>query len=577
MTNLMINDKIHRLNIPTYASFLILFIFGFFILVLRNPDPFINLIIYTEDGTWTGRALVNGWIDILINARNDYLVVLNILLLLLSTKLSFLISGNVLTELPFAIAIISVSFFSLIPAMIFSMTKDIIPLTFRIILYFLIIFMPLGASQNEIIGRLSNIGYYMPIIATFLLFFRSYNKDSALLKGVIDLIILLCIATNPVVLPLVMLYLYWDFYIDMKLTRCLKENLFLMLTIGFLGIFIFFRMVYSRIHDPLATSEIIWMNFIEVLIARPIVYPFLFPWYTSLNNIIVILFLAICVSLIIFSYFTSNSILTKRLILFLFMAFWVFNIATIVMRPTLTLQLSSYQNTFPDRYFMGLNIFVTVLLISSLSQIILLTSIIYKAIGWLLTLILVLIYVSHMQDILETTKSKMPIMTHYDFIDQTCMGTSASNSLVSIIPIYFEGWTMTVPNYLIDKSQCIDRAIPIDKSEIISGKYSVFFKKKLTTFQLILSSANHKAFDLTDINWIKGFHRIEPMFFIPNSSINKKDWLVGDTIKLANGDMRKITAVIEQEAYLHIYFDGLPLDGALVGYPHQIEIIKEKK
>ncbi|MCO4108943.1 hypothetical protein KGH51_21945, partial [Citrobacter freundii] len=73
---------------------LVLFIFGVLLLVLRYTDPFLNPILYAEDGVWVGQGLSYGWINTVFHARSDYFTVYNILGLYISTIISSFFTGN---------------------------------------------------------------------------------------------------------------------------------------------------------------------------------------------------------------------------------------------------------------------------------------------------------------------------------------------------------------------------------------------------------------------------------------------------------------------------------------------------
>ncbi len=103
---------------------------GICILILRNPDPIINLVIYTEDGQWIGRALRNGWQDAFINAKDGYFVWGNLALLWASVITSEVICNDPLICIPEGIAFYSYLTFSCLAVLVFYSTRSVISFNF---------------------------------------------------------------------------------------------------------------------------------------------------------------------------------------------------------------------------------------------------------------------------------------------------------------------------------------------------------------------------------------------------------------------------------------------------------------
>lgn len=459
-----IDPRLTGYSLPTA-----LFIIGIIILAARNPDPFINPIVYAEDGEWAGLGLTNGWVFALTEARSDYFAFLNIALLFLSTLISIIASGNPTTLLPESIAITSFAFFSAVATAVFVVTKNIAPPIFRVALYLLLLLVPLGTTQNEIIGRILQVGFYVPLISVVLFFLRD-NAPSKHGKHAIDFLVLLCAGTNPVVFALSVVYLSGDFFKDRDIQACIKRTLTLIIPLGLLLLVLLPRMG-GKGGIP---GEFVSSNLIEAIIARPIVYPFVFPWYGQLSNIISLVFFAIWLSFILFSYKISKNSPAKRLILFLMATIFIYDLATTVLRPGLTGLLSNYQTTFPDRYFMGMNVLAIFLTMIAIAQISIYGNIGYKFLGHFTLIVVGSIYTWHAPDIFEMRATKLPLKRGLYFSEQVCMsepakiglhiyptpGTTARGKRLeptqtdSVIQIYPTNWIMVVPNKFVDKSIC---------------------------------------------------------------------------------------------------------------------------
>lgn len=79
--------------------------------------------------------------------------------------------------------------------------------------------------------------------------------------------------------------------------------------------------------------------------------------------------------------------------------------------------------------------------------------------------------------------------------------------------------------------------------------------------------------NFTNNDWDRGIWRKSAGFTIPASVKNKSDFVKGATVKLADGQTRKITAVYVNGSNMSIYLEGSTLNPSSVGYPKNIEIV----
>lgn len=90
-----------------------------------------------------------------------------------------------------------------------------------------------------------------------------------------------------------------------------------------------------------------------------------------------------------------------------------------------------------------------------------------------------------------------------------------------------------------------------------------------------LKSVDDTAVDLTDINWVKGVAKgWATAFFVTNTSENISKFTIGKRVRFADGTIRQIQRQEALGKYLNVYLDGLPLDGAKVGFPNKIEVVE---
>lgn len=427
---------------------LILFLAGMAILFARNPDPIFNPVLWAEDGTWIGLALTEGWLHAFIHARPDYFVVINLFLLFLSTKISAIVTGNPLLFLPQAIALVSYGFYAAVAAFVFLTLRKITHSLFALLGFVLIILLPLGNSTNEIIGRISNIGFYMPLLAVMFLFWRDQLKGKYA-NIFIDFALLLCAATNPLVCALVLVYVLFDFSRDWDVWLSIKRTLTLIVPFIILVAFLLPRMLANP--NPGVQGGLVSVNLVETALARPLLYPFAFHWFGSLSNARSIIFVLLLVFFVWFAYRKSDNKEAKKLILSASLALIIYNLATIISRPGLTGWLTDYHHVYPDRYFMGINVlvlFLTVICIAQLSQIKP-----YRFFSYFLALTMFGLYIFSGHIIFETKHTRMPIKG-FNFVEQICLSAPVGESGMSLIHIDPVGIDMTVPNRYISKKNC---------------------------------------------------------------------------------------------------------------------------
>ncbi|SRR5579883_52603 len=453
----MIKDILRRPSIKYLLIIFPLFLLGIGLLALRNPDPLRNPVLFCEDGSWPGLGLSYGWSYALLHTRGDYYTMGNVLLLFIAVKLSWLLSGNVFNLLPQTIAIVSYAFYSSMATAAFIVTKKVLPNKLRIVLFLLFLLIPLGKNENQIIGRLPQIGYYMPIITIFLLYIRE-NGVSLCKRLAIDFGLLLCAATNPMILGLAFVYVCWDFFRN-RFTNWVKKNWTIIIPFLILSIFLIPTMAnYSRV--PYDKS-----NLIEAAIGRSIVYPFLFPWYHHLHNAEVLVFTVMLIIFIAVAYTLPKDIASKRLLLFSIVTYIIYNTALIITRPMLTTIKVSHYKSFDfalDRYYTGLNALIIFITIISIYQFIRSNKTAFKYVGWIILSSILIIYISHLSAIFEIRQTRFPIRTGLYFSDQLCLAKELPGGKLAKVQVNPEDglWNLITPIQYIDKSRCSNNSQP---------------------------------------------------------------------------------------------------------------------
>lgn len=448
-------------NVKNFGLIAFVFLFGMLLLFLRNPDPFFNPIIYAEDGTWTALALREGWLHALMYSRVDYFVVVNTAILFMASKISIFLSGDPLSLLPQAIGVVSFVFFSAVATFVFLTVRQMSSAFLAFLAFIAVILIPLGGTQNEVIGRALQVGFYMPLVSVLLLFWRRKSAGFSS-RVLIDFSVIVCVATNPFVLAVCFLYLALDYIKCVSFRSFVIKNITLWFPIVVFMFFLIPRMVVGGG----IRKEFLFANLVEGVIARPVLYPFVFPWYQHLSDALAVVGLLLFFSVVVLSYFKSKKEDVRFAILFISVVIFSCSAATIIMRPGLTSILSNYMTTFPDRYFVGNNVLIVVLFFISVSQ--LLVDRCLRLFGVLLLGCFFFVYLVYGDYIFEWGESKMPIRTGFDFTQQLCMSRPADAVGESLVDIYpFPSWKIVVPSGYINKESCLSG---FDSLDSFSGR-----------------------------------------------------------------------------------------------------------
>jgi hypothetical protein len=428
----------------------LLFAAGVAILLVRNPDPVLNPVLYAEDGVWAGRGLSEGWWTVLVHARPDYLVVANVALLFIAANVSSAISGNPLLLLPQAVAWTSYGFYAGIATFAFVTLRAVGATLFALLGFLLLLLLPLGATQNEILGRVLQVGFFMPLVAVMLLFWRDVVR-SGTTRVAVDLGLLLCAATNPFVLAQVFFYLCLDLSKDWKFLACARRTLTLTVPFALLGAYL----APDLGGKGAVPGELVGSNLVEAAVARPLLYPFLFPWYAHLSDVASVAGMVLFALLALLAFSRNASSKGRRLLILGLVSLALYDVATIANRPGLTALLAGYRTTFPDRYFMGLNALAVFLFVTCVAQ--LWRAGRGKIASLALSLALVAVYASSPSLVFETGAARLPIMVGLGFREQMCLSEPAAEGHGrSVIRIYpqLDIWRMTVPTRYIVKEHC---------------------------------------------------------------------------------------------------------------------------
>lgn len=422
---------------------ILLFIVGFIVFFFRFPQPIITPTIYAEDGIWIGSALSNGWMHTFIHARPDYFVFFNIFFLFIASYLSSFFSGSELLLLPFFIACISYSFYSFTSIVVYITARKYSNSSIAFLAFLMSLFIPLGLSQAESIGTLVQVGFYMPVLSVCFHLFRSESK-SVLKRTALDVVIFLMAATNPVNFAITGVYLV------AKLFSVDNKNKFI---IGMLPLLISLLVLFLIIAPRMNGSGGVMGfynadNLIEMITARSILYPFIFPFYGKLNDTISIAFSVVYAAFVVFIFVKSEKNI-RLAIAMIASTLIIYCVATTAGRSGITGLLNNYSSTYPDRYFMGINILSILLFTLCISQVK------NRTIRYIFIAILFVIYILGSKSLFESSQEKRRIALDYVYINTLCNASDEGNGFSRIVILPSTDWYIRVPSQYVKSIYCI--------------------------------------------------------------------------------------------------------------------------
>lgn len=301
----------------------------------------------------------------------------NIILAQIALTLNKIVKGDNLNYLPIFVACVHYCFFSLAALIPVICLKKQMTKFFRILIWFLIIFIPLGYSGYEIFGKIVNVGYLFYFIAFCLLSFRISNviDISKTQTIVVDLSLLLCCLTNPACYVLVGVGFILDVIIQYKnfqSTKILKINFIKSFFAKFsnklwvvLGIICCLAVIYSSGESPYPRIELDFSKTIEFL-QRSLLFYLTYIFYPNINDFIAISLFIFISWFFIFTFFYANK--TERITLLAYIAVPLcYVIITFINRHFLIGILNNYNTSYPDRYYYVINITALIPIIYSIS------------------------------------------------------------------------------------------------------------------------------------------------------------------------------------------------------------------
>lgn len=353
--------------------YILLFLLGMTIMILRSSFGLKYPSLYAEDGIWTSYLLKNGYSWTVLNARADYFPIVIVTMLQLAKTLSDIFTNGDISYIPifsFYISCIYFTFVAMLPAMTLGKRINWIA---KLFLFLGLLCIPLGNSYTEILGRTLQCHFYIWIIVFCLLVYRYDNKNNKkFLITLIDIALIPLIMTFPSVLLEYGIYGLIEIYdiikkYFLKNRQSFKDKFKLMfkseikkyhiksLIISFIVIFLLSIYILMRMKNANMDFDtgFNYKNMIEIII-RVFIFNFVFGFYNKLNNPISVIIIILYASLIIYSFFKMEN-KSRSFYIISLLSFISIGIITLASRGSITFFQNGYSDTYPDRYYMCTN------------------------------------------------------------------------------------------------------------------------------------------------------------------------------------------------------------------------------
>ena len=538
-------------------DYIILFLVGLVLLFLRSAYTLLVPCIYTEDGIWMSSILNNGFLYTLFHTRGDYLVCGNILLLGISLLLNNIFCGENLNYLPQFVTLVHYCFYSLFALLPVICFKKDVRKSFRLLMWFSVLTVPLGTSAIEVMGKISNIGYLCYDIAFLLLFYKIRNRQELgkLPLAVVDILLLIYCTTHPGSYVLVGTAFLVDMAIQIKSMEsksflCKIQNLFssyynrewillgcFCVAFASYDIFVLTADLYDGMGIGFTPETKLTVEFISRFFIFYIVYPF----YSSLTDPICLTILAILCVATLYVFMSKKIPKTQKfhLAMILFAAFAYF-IITVATRQGLMLPLlSDYTTSYVDRYYYAINILAMlaiVYMLNLLTQYTGITSKLFAGLTAALLLINPFVDLSYIFQYDNEITGQSHVIPFSERIKEATYDANSEKYIVDIDP---ETWSMQ-----------------IDEKYYLASLQNTRHAQPLT------------AANFTDVNWTNGIG-VQPG--LDNVILLEGKWLslIENCTSLTSGTQTvNILELRDYGQWVHVVCDTTDLQ--TFSYPNEI-------
>jgi len=429
---------------------------GVAILYLRDPHSLLVPTLYTEDGVWMARLFNAGFWHTLIHAKGGetpYFVTLNILLLEAARLLNTLCFGDSLANLPRFVSVLAMTYYSTLAVLVVRLLRRWLSPAAGCLLWGMVIFMPLGGSSFEVLGRVSNIGYGMLCLCVCLVVWRrTADRRRAVAIVAADVGMFLCATTNPLCYPVVAAdYAQrgWRLWTSGASLRESLRRTAAARSAAVLGFALTVSVVAMTQLDPRPTDYLVdgvaSDELIEAVVSRPLLYPLAFPWYGRLDDAVSVA-AAIAIGALAW-WLTAESRQPRWVVGGTAAVAGYASLVTIATRPGLTRMLDHYRTTLLDRYYYGTSLLVVVAVCVAASAGLRAALPARRRVAAAALAALLVTYVAHVGDLVEFRHSRWhdpPVESFASAVASAAASASSADDRVRV-PLHPRSWRARFP------------------------------------------------------------------------------------------------------------------------------------
>lgn len=336
-----------------------LFCIAFIVFSLRG-GIFSCSMIYGEDGSYLSNIINDGFFKSCIMTRSgqsgDFYNLASYILLEISLGLNNIFWGYDLSQLPTIInmvASIMYAFIAMCGYLVFEKVHKLLGL----IAYMGLLFMPVGELGLEIFGRVLNIVFLYPILASFILIYLWRQIYICNIKRyILQAILIICGLSFPISFGVIGIWLLLGGVISIKEKKTvdfIKSNIVTIMAL-LIGCFLIPVMIGSQ--GASAGMTIKPESLIEFIFARHFIFMFVYNFYSMLNDVMTMIIFLITIFCIVIALFKEYKEIHEfgEFACFCAMGFGCI-FASAFMRLPMSELFDKYQTTWPDRYYYGCN------------------------------------------------------------------------------------------------------------------------------------------------------------------------------------------------------------------------------
>lgn len=353
-------------------EYLLLFVLGMVLLLLRSPYNLTIPSIYAEDGTWGSEIIYNGALRTAFFTRPDYPVIGNVLLLQIALWVNELLFGLDISRYPLVVAFVQYAFYSMAALLPVALMKDELPRWMARTLWLSVLLLPMGVAQgqSEILGKISNTGYLFYFIAFCLVYYRVFHwvRLSILKLAVIDVLLFICCGTHEGCYLLVGLGFFLNVWLEMRgeerstgvgvrvknwLGRA-HNRMWIVLGVFCCALACFDLFVLTGVPERQAIAKP-GKEIVEFF-AREFLFSFVWPVYSRLNTGSALILLCVAAAVLVYTFVVSGG--KQRVGLACCVtATLLYGGITLIGRGEMLLEIcKDFTVTYPDRYYYGCNV-----------------------------------------------------------------------------------------------------------------------------------------------------------------------------------------------------------------------------